>query len=128
MSNYNRTILLGNLTKDPDLSYTPSGKAVCKFTLAINSSHKNKAGEKVENADFIPVTVWDKQAETVGEWLSKGKSCLVEGRLKQERWTTKENENRSRLVVIANAVRFLGGKRDDKPIEETPPADDQPAQ
>ena len=128
MSNYNRTILLGNLTKDPDLTYTPAGKAVCKFTLAINSSHKNKAGEKVENADFIPVTVWDKQAETVGEWLSKGKSCLVEGRLKQERWTTKENENRSRLVVVANAVRFLGGKSDNKPVEDKPPADDQPAQ
>lgn len=128
MSNYNKTILLGNLTKDPDLSYTPSGKAVCKFTLAINSSHKNKAGEKIENADFIPVTVWDKQAETVAEWLSKGKSALVEGRIKQERWTTKENENRSRLVVIANAVRFIGSKSDSKSIKEELPADEANAQ
>lgn len=128
MSNYNRTILLGNLTADPQLSYTPSGKAVAKFTLAVNSSHKNKAGDKVEDAEFIPIIVWDKQAETVAEWLSKGKSVLLEGRIKQERWTSKENEKRSRLVVIANAVRFLGSKSDNKSTKEAPPADDAPAQ
>lgn len=128
MSNYNRAILVGRLTNDPELQYTPSGKAVAKFMLAINSSHKNKAGDKVDNADFIPITVWDKQAETVAEWLSKGKPVLVEGRIKQEKWVSKDGQNRSRLLVIANAVRFLGSKDDNKSTKKVAPQDDAPAQ
>lgn len=128
MSNYNRIILMGNLTRDPELSYTSNGKAVAKFMIAVNSSHKNKAGDKVEEAEFVPVTVWDKQAETVAEWLSKGSPVLLEGRIKQERWVSKENENRSRLVVVANAVRFIGTKKDKKTTQDEPPPTDDNAQ
>ena len=128
MSNYNRVILVGRLSTDPELSYTPNGKAVTKMMLAINNQRKNKAGDKIDEADFIPITVWDKQAETVAEWLSKGKPALIEGRIKQERWISKDDQKRSRLVVIANAVRFLGSKADNKSTIEAPPADDAPAQ
>jgi len=128
MSNYNRVILMGNLTRNPELSYTPNGKAVAKFMIAVNSSHKNKAGDKVEEAEFVPVTVWDKQAETVAEWLSKGSPVLLEGRIKQERWVSKDNENRSRLVVVANAVRFIGTKKDKKTTQDEPPVHDENAQ
>lgn len=107
MSNYNRVILVGRLSTDPILSYTPSGKPVTKFSLAVNNRHKNKAGDKVEDVDFVPVTVWDKQAENVAEWLTKGKMALIEGRLRQERWTNKEGKKRSAITVTANIVRFL---------------------
>lgn len=107
MSNYNRVTLVGRLSADPILSYTPAGKPVCKFALAINNKYTNKAGDKVEDVDFIPITVWDKQAENSAEWLSKGKLALVEGRLRQEKWTDKEGKKRSSISVTANLIRFL---------------------
>lgn len=121
MPSFNSVVLAGNLTRDPELRYTPNGKAVCDFDLAINSYHKNKEGEKIEETVFVPVTVWAKQAETVAEFLKKGRPALIGGRIKQERWTSKEGVKRSRLTVTANIVRFLGqsAKEDSqsKPIE-----------
>lgn len=132
MSNYNKVILIGRLTADPVLSYTPAGKPVCKFSIAINSNYTNKAGEKKENVDFVAVTVWDRQAETSAEFLKKAKLVLVEGRLKQEKWTDKENKNHSTLSVTANFVRYLASGKSEAPApakaKAKAPADHEPAQ
>lgn len=108
MSNYNFVCLMGNLTKDPDLKYTASGTPVCNITLAINSFFKDKQGEKKENAIFVPITVWGKQAETSAEYLKKGRGVLIDGRLNQEKWEDKDGTKRSRITVTASQVRFLG--------------------
>lgn len=108
MANYNHVVLMGNLTKDPDLKYTQSGTPVCNFTIAINSFFKDKTGNKQENAIFVPVTVWNKQAETSAEYLKKGRSVLVDGRINQERWEEQDGKKRSRLSVTATTVRFIG--------------------
>lgn len=121
MSSFNSVCLAGHLTKDPDLRYTPNGKAVASFDIAINSFHKDKAGNKVEETVFVPITVWARQAEVCGEFLKKGSPVLIGGRIRQERWTSKEGQKRSRLIVVAQIVRFLGNstKEDSpsKPIE-----------
>ncbi len=108
MAAYNHTTIVGNFTRDPDLKYTTNGKAVCNFDIAVNHSYKTADGTKKEEVCFIPCTVWGKQAETVAEYMIKGRLCLVEGRLIQERWETKEKEKRSRLKLNANHVVFLG--------------------
>jgi len=129
MPSFNSVCLAGNLTRDPELRYTPAGKAVASFDLAINSFHKDKAGKKVEETVFIPVTVWAKTAETCAEFLKKGRSVLIGGRIRQERWESKEGEKRSRLSVTANIVKFLGSspKADtqSKPIESAEQEDDK---
>ncbi|MBA7641877.1 Single-stranded DNA-binding protein [subsurface metagenome] len=126
MPNFNRIILAGNLTRDPELRYTPSGTPVCSFDLAINSFYTDSKGEKKEDATFVPIIVWKRQAELCAEHLKKGRPALIEGRVKQERWNDKENKKRSRLTVIASLVRFLGTppKAEDTPV----PADTEPAQ
>lgn len=126
MPNFNRTILAGNLTRDPNLRYTPTGTPVCSFDLAINSFYKDSKGEKKEDATFVPVTVWKRQAELCAEYLKKGRPVLVEGRIKQERWRDKEDKKRSRLTVIASLVRFLGTPP--KGVDTPAPAPDEPAQ
>lgn len=123
MSGFNRVILTGNLTRDPDLKYTPNGTAVCTFDLAINSVFTNSKGEKKESTTFIPIVVWRRQAETSAEYLKKGRPVLVEGRLKQERWTNKENQNRSRILVTASLIRFLGSAPKDE--KQPPPVEDE---
>lgn len=117
MSNFNSVVLVGNLVRDVDLRYTPGGDAVASFDLAINSYYTDKAKKKQEDTTFVSVTVWRKQAETCAEWLKKGKSVLIQGRLKQERWKGKDNENKQRLVVVASVVRFLSpmDKKQDQP-------------
>ncbi len=79
MASFNKVVLVGNLVRDPALSYTPSEKPVCNFDLAINHTFKNAKGEKQEQVTFVPVTVWGKQAESVAEFLKKGRQCLAEG-------------------------------------------------
>lgn len=125
MSNFNRVILAGNLTRDPELRYTPSGTAVCSLDLAVNSFFTDKAGKKQEDAVFVPITVWKRQAELCAEYLKKGRPVLVEGRLKQERWTDKDNNKRQRLVVVASLTRFLGTppKKADTPQPPDPEPD-----
>lgn len=123
MPNFNRTILAGNLTRDPELRYTPSGTAVCSFDLAINSFYTDSKGEKKEDATFVPITVWKRQAELCAEYLKKGRSVLVEGRIKQERWTDKEGKPRTRLTVIASLARFLGAPPTKTDTPASPPDD-----
>lgn len=122
MASFNKCILIGNLVRDPALSYTPSEKAVCNFDLAINDSYKNAKGEKQEQVTFVPVTVWGKQAESVAEYLKKGRQCLVEGAIRQDRWEDKEGNKRSKLKLVAINVRFLGSppKTEQKQPDEPP--------
>ncbi|MFH1562185.1 MAG: single-stranded DNA-binding protein [Nitrospirota bacterium] len=111
MANYNRVIIAGNLTRDPELRYIPSGEAVANFTVAINRNYTTKAGERKEETSFIPVVVWKKQAETCNQYLRKGSPALVEGRLQQRSWETQEGQKRTIIEVVADRVVFLGGAK-----------------
>ena len=108
MASLNRVILMGNLTRDPELRYTPSGTAVTQLGLAMNRRHKTQSGEWQEEATFVEIEVWGRQAETSAQYLSKGRQALIEGRLKLDRWETKDGQKRSRLKVVAFRVVFLG--------------------
>lgn len=109
MANLNRVFLIGNLTRDPELRYIPSGSAVATFTIAVNRVYKSQAGEKKEQVSFIRVVVWGRIAEVCGEYLSKGSPAFVEGRLQSREWETPEGQKRSTLEVVADRVQFLRG-------------------
>ena len=108
MASFNRVLLMGNLTRNPEIRYTPSGTAVADLGLAINESFRNKAGETVEQTCFVDVVVWGRQAETSAEYLHKGSPVFVEGRLQLDQWETQQGEKRSKLRVRADRVQFLG--------------------
>jgi len=110
MGSYNRVILLGNLTRDPELRYIPSGTAVTEITLAINDRRKNATGEWVEETTFVDVTLWARTAEVVCEYLSKGSPVFIEGRLKRDTWETPEGEKRSKLRVVGDRMQMIGGR------------------
>jgi single-strand DNA-binding protein len=110
MAGYNRVILVGNLTHDPKLRYTPKGTAVCDLRMAVNTVRGGK-GERKEDTLFIDVTVWDRTAEHCAEYLSKGRPVLVEGRLTMDAWDDRETgQKRTKIKVVADKVQFLGGK------------------
>ena len=108
---YNKIILIGNLTKDPELRYTQQGTAVASFTLAVNSRIKSK-DESREETLFMDVVVWGKQGEVVSQYLSKGRQALVEGRLRERKWEGQDGQQKRRMEVVADSVRFLGKKDD----------------
>lgn len=110
MANYNRVILAGNLTKDPELRHIPNGQPVLHFTVAVNRNFITQTGEKKEEVSFIPIVVWGKQAESCNKYLSKGSPVLLEGRIQQRSWVTTSGEKRSILEVIADRVQFLSSK------------------
>ncbi len=107
MANYNRVVLMGNLTRDPEVRCLPSGTAVCDIGVAVNDRRKNQAGEWVEDTTFVDVTLWQRTAEVCGEYLSKGSPVLIEGRLKLDTWET-EGQKRSKLKVIGERMQMLG--------------------
>ena len=109
MASFNRVILAGNLTRDPQLSYTPSNTPVCEFGLATNRKWKDKDGNMKEDVCFVDITAYGRQAEVINQYMSKGRSILVEGRLRFSQWTNKEGQKRSKLDVIAENFTFLGG-------------------
>jgi len=109
MASYNRVLLIGNLTRDPELRYTPSGTAVCDFGLAINRRYRTADGDQKEETCFVTVSTFGRQAETVSQYMSKGRQVFVEGRLRMGQWTTPDGQKRSRLTVVADRVQFLGG-------------------
>ena len=106
----NKVFLMGNLTRDPELRYVPSGSAVANFSVAVNRTYKDTAGEKKEDVSFLRVVVWGKMAETCGEYLAKGRSVLVEGRLKSRSWEGPDGQKRSAVDVVATSVQFLGSR------------------
>ena len=109
---FNRVIFIGNLTKDPELRYSPQGTPICTFRLAVNSKYK-QSSESKEEVLFIDIVVFGKQAEPCSQYLAKGRPALVEGRLRERRWEA-DGQQKSRMEVLAQTVRFLGGGRGDQ--------------
>lgn len=108
---FNQVILMGNLTRDPELRSIPSGQQVCSFSLALNRSYKGSDGNWQEATDFIDVVAWGPLGERVAQYLSKGRPCLVNGRLQSRSWE-QDGQKRSKVEVIAQDVTFLGGAGD----------------
>ena len=108
MANLNKVMLIGNLTRDPELRYTPSGKAVADIALAINRVWVNDQGQKQEDTTFVDVTLWGRQAELAQQYLTKGRGAYIEGRLQMDTWDDKETgKKRSRLKVVGDSLQFL---------------------
>ncbi len=107
MPSLNRVLLMGNLTRDPDLRYTPSGKAVCKFGLAINRFFTGSDGQKQKKATFVDVTFWERRGEVIAEYFRKGSPIFVEGRLEMDEWENEKKEKRTKLYVVGDAFEFL---------------------
>jgi single-strand DNA-binding protein len=136
MASLNKVFLIGNLTRAPELRYTPSGTAVSDLRLAVNRSYTTQGGERREETCFLTVVVWGKQAETAGQYLDKGSPVLVEGRLQTRDWETKDGQKRNVVEVVAERLQFLGrgrattggpGSTEAEPVEEAAgSADDVP--
>ncbi|KPK57512.1 MAG: single-stranded DNA-binding protein [Planctomycetes bacterium SM23_32] len=109
MANFNKVLLMGNLTRDPELRYTPSGTAVCEFGLAVNRTYTTKEGEKRDDTCFVDVTMWGRRGVVISEYFTKGSPIFVEGRLNYDSWETSEGR-RSRLTVVAENFEFIGGR------------------
>ena len=133
MVTFNRVILAGNLTRDPETRFLPSGTAVTEFAIAVNSRYKSKSSEEwKEEVSFFDIVVFGKTGENCAEYLSKGSPVLVEGRLRQRRWET-DGQKRSKIEIAADAVQFLSSGRGPKqeggpsgPSAQEPPDDDIP--
>jgi len=111
MASYNKVILLGNLTRDPELRYTPKGQAVARLGLAVNRSYKLESGETREEVTFVDIDAWGKQAELISQYLRKGNPLFVEGRLKLDQWDDKTSgQKRSTLRVVMENFQFIGGR------------------
>jgi single-strand DNA-binding protein len=108
MASYNRVILVGNLTRDIELKYTPGGTAVTDIGMAVNDRRKSSSGEWVDETTFVDVTLWGRTAEVASEYLGKGSPILVEGRLKLDTWET-DGQKRSKLRVVCDRMQMLGG-------------------
>jgi len=111
MASFNKVILLGNLTRDPEVRYTPKGSAVCDLGLAVNRSYTLDSGEKREEVTFVDVVLWSRLAEIAGEYLKKGRPVFIEGRLQLDTWDDKQSgQKRSKLRVIGETMQLLGGR------------------
>ena len=109
MASYNRVILIGNVTRDIEIRYIPSGKAVTDLGLAVSEKWKNAAGEWVEDTVFVDVTIWGRTAEVAGEYLSKGSPVFIEGRLKLDSWE-QDGQKRSKLKVVCDKMQLIGAR------------------
>lgn len=143
MASFNRVILAGNLTRDPQLSYLPSQMAVCEFGLAVSRKFRDKDGNQRDEVCFVDISAFGKQAEVINQYFQKGKPILVEGRLRYREWTSKEGQKRSKLEVVLDAFSFIdsgggGGQRGGQGAppargrtnepDAPPPMDDMPPQ
>ena len=138
MANFNKVILAGNLTRDPELRYTPKGLAIAKIGIAVNRQWRTETGEQKEEVTFVDVDAFGKQAETLGQYMRKGSPILIEGRLLLDQWDDKQTgQKRRKLGVVVEGFQFLGGgQRNDgggapaasRPQRSTtpPPADSEP--
>lgn len=115
---YNKVILMGNLTRDPELRYTPKGTATAKIGLAVNRQWKSDSGEQKEEVTFIDIDAWGRQAEVIAQYCKKGSQLFVEGRLKLDTWDDKATGKKQyKLKVVLEGFSFIGGKPDQKPAE-----------
>ena len=112
MASINRVVLVGNLTKDPELRHTPSGTAVCNLRLAVNTRRKDETGQWVDKPNYFDITVWGNQGERCAQYLAKGRPVGVDGRLEWREWETPEGNKRQAVEVVAESVQFLGGRQD----------------
>ena len=111
MASVNKVIVLGNLGRDPEVRYTPSGAAVCNLRIATTRNWKNKdSGEKMEETEWHSVVLYDRQAEIAGEYLKKGRPVYIEGRLKTRKWQDKEGVDRYTTEIVADSMQLLGGR------------------
>jgi single-strand DNA-binding protein len=110
MVSINRVVLVGNLTKDPELRHTPSGTAVCNLRLAVNTRRKDETGQWVDKPNYFDITVWGNQGERCAQYLSKGRPVAVDGRLEWREWETPEGNKRQAVDVVADSVQFLGSR------------------
>lgn len=126
MSSMNRVTFLGHLGADPEVRFTPGGQAVCNFRMAATEKWTDKSGQKQEKTEWARIVVWGKLAELCGEYLSKGRQALVEGRMETREWTDKEGRKNYTTEVIAKDVVFIGGGKSDgsqRSSTQLPPAD-----
>jgi single-strand DNA-binding protein len=110
MANINRVVLVGNLTRDPELRHTPSGTAVCKLRLAVNTRQKDASGQWGDKPNYFDVTVWGNQGESCAQYLAKGRPVGVDGRLDWREWEAQDGTKRQAVEIIADTVQFLGGR------------------
>src|ERR1700761_9319734 len=123
MANLNRVLLIGNLTRDPEVRYTPKGTAVTEIGLAVNRIYSGEDGEKKEETTFVDVTLWARQAEIAGQYLKKGRPVFIEGRLQLDSWDDKQTgQKRSRLRVVAENLQLLGSRQEGESSSSTPSA------
>ena len=117
MANLNKVFLIGNLTRDPELRYAPSGTAIASFGIAINRTWSGPDGEKKEEACYVDINMFGRRAEVINEYFSKGNPIFIEGRLQFQQWETKDGQKRNALRVVAEDFQFIGGKtkRDEGP-------------
>jgi single-strand DNA-binding protein len=111
MASFNKVILLGNLTRDPEVRYTPKGSAVCDLGIAVNRVYTTDGGERREEVTFVDVVLWARLAEIAGEYLKKGRPVFIEGRLQMDTWDDKQTgQKRTRLRVVGESMQLLGGR------------------
>ncbi len=124
-TNINRVVLTGNLTRDPELRHTPSGTAVCKLRIAVNTRRKDgQSGEWIDKPNYFDVTVWGAQGENCARFLSKGRPVAIDGRLDWREWEAQDGSKRQAVEIIADSVQFLGGRGDGEAQREYVPASD----
>lgn len=112
----NNVVLGGNLTRDVELRNTPNGTSVCEFSIANNHKYTSN-NEKKEEVSFVSVVVWGKMAENCSKYLAKGRGVIIEGRLKQQTWTSEDGQKRSKLKIVANKVNFTSKPSDSQPVK-----------
>ena len=118
----NRVILVGNLTRDPELRHTPSGIPVCSLRVAVNSRRKDESGQWVDKPNYFSVTVWGQQGENCAQYLAKGRPVGIDGRLDWREWETPEGNKREAVEVVADSVQFLGSRGDGEAAPQYVPA------
>jgi single-strand DNA-binding protein len=119
MASYNKVMLMGNLTRDPEVRYTPKGSAVADLAIAVNRSYTADNGEKREEVTYVDVVLWARLAEIASQYLKKGSPVFIEGRLQMDSWEDKQTgQKRSRLRVVGEIMQMLGGKRDGSPDDQ----------
>ena len=112
MANYNRVILMGNLTRDPQLKYLPSNTAVCEFGMAVNRRWRDRDGNQRDETCFVDIAAFGRQGETINQYMTKGRPILIEGRLKFDSWNAQDGSRRSKLSVVVENFTFVGGRDD----------------
>jgi len=123
MANFNKVLLMGNLTRDPELRYLQSGQAIVKIGLAVNRKYRNRnTQELVEETTFVDVEGWGQQAETFSRYMSKGRPVFIEGRLRLDSWEGKDGQKRNKLVVVMENFQFIGGGSGERQAGNRAPA------